>query len=536
VKGAVPPRLPRWAKAAFRPVWLWAATKKLRETLDRYHAGDYAAACTACEAALKIYPAYAEASYVLGLLTCIGGAPELGARWFTHALSEAPHNPAYIAALADAMLLGQREQEALSLYERAFPQLAAENAGVNEAGAPWKRAHPDWLQQSKRVTLPGVPYDDSEVATGGTLAAKTATHLVNWAGLLVRRRQVGQAIYLIERAVKANPALGYAHALLALLYTLNRDWKRALASAMAARHMTAEVFPGSTDLCLVSSQLGLRYSFGELDPVFDWSAFTGVRDESESSGELPQCMGNIRPRFARDSLVYLICCDTDYFMTHAIGLACSIRTHDSTAAIHLHVFNPHVEVWEEIQRLKTALSPLPLTVSWEYLDFERYGGKAVYCVCARFQRLYQLVCQVDNRIAMVDADSLLRGEVSTALPQEIRIGVVRAPDEPIWHQYLGGFTTFRRSVASLRFLTDFSAFMVRNLIAGRARIYLDQIGLYATVYKHATMAHEITELAVQKFCDTLCKDEGLVWSVTQRKDDEHYTAYKQAMLARYGYL
>jgi tetratricopeptide (TPR) repeat protein len=535
VKGAVPPRLPRWAKAAFRPVWLWAATKKLRETLDRYHAGDYAAACTACEAALKIYPAYAEASYVLGLLTCIGGAPELGARWFTHALSEAPHNPAYIAALADAMLLGQREQEALSLYERAFPELAAENAGVNEAGAPWKRAHPDWLQQSKRVTLPPVPHDAREIATGGTLRRETATHLLNWAGLLVGRRQVRQAIYLTERAVKANPALSYAHALLALLYTLNREWKPALASATAARRLTAEVFPGSTDLCLVSSQLGLRYSFGELDPVFDWSAFTGVRGESES-GQLPQCMGNIRPSFARGSLVYLICCDTDYFMTHAIALACSIREHDSAATIHLHLFNPRNDVWKAIRRLEKTLSPLPLTFSWEYLDFERYGGKAVYCACARFSRLYRIVQQCDNRVVMLDADSLLRAELSAALPSQIQIGVVRAPDEPVWHQYLAGFTAFRRSVASLRFLTDFSAFVMENLITGRARTYLDQIGLYATVYRHESLAHEITDLPVQKFCDTLCKDDGLVWSVTQRKDDERYTAYKQAVLARYGYL
>jgi hypothetical protein len=137
---------------------------------------------------------------------------------------------------------------------------------------------------------------------------------------------------------------------------------------------------------------------------------------------------------------------------------------------------------------------------------------------------------------MVDADSLLRGELDTALPPQIQIGVVRAADEPVWHQYLAGFTVFRRSAASIRFLMDFSAFVVQNLIAGRARTYLDQIGLCATAYRHESMAHEITELPVQKFCDTLCKDEGLVWSVTQRKDDDRYTAYKHAVLARFGYV
>ncbi|MGZ5150496.1 MAG: hypothetical protein ACXWC5_10750, partial [Burkholderiales bacterium] len=446
------PRLPRWATTALRSVWLWSANKKLREALERYHAGDYPAACTACEAALKIYPAYAEASYILGLLTCIGGAPEIGARSFSRALTTVSDNPAYIAALADAMLLQQREQDALTLYERAFPGLAAEISPVNEAGALWKRAHPDWLQQSKRVTLPGVPYHVWNIPTGHTRETETATHLLNWGGLLVRRRRVRQAICVIERAVAANAALGYAHALLALLYTLNREWKLALDSAKAARDLTAEVFPGATDLCLIASQLGLRYPFTELDSVFDWSAFIGGSDQGDSLGQLPECMGNVHPTFAKDSLVYLICCDTDYLMTHAIALACSIRAHDSTAAIHLHVFNPQVGVWDVIQRLDKALSPLPVTVSWEYLDFERYGGKAVYCASARFSRLYQIVQQVDNRVVMVDADSLVRGELATALPQQIQIGVVRAAGEPIWHQYLAGFTAFRRSAASIRFL------------------------------------------------------------------------------------
>jgi hypothetical protein len=136
---------------------------------------------------------------------------------------------------------------------------------------------------------------------------------------------------------------------------------------------------------------------------------------------------------------------------------------------------------------------------------------------------------------MIDADSLLRGKVSAALPLNVEIGLVRAPEEPIWHQYLAGFTAFRRSEASVCFVTDFSTFIVKNLITRRGRMYLDQIGLYASVRQHEGLRHHITELPVQTFCNTLCQPDALVWSVTQRKDNPLYMEYKRMLLARYGY-
>jgi hypothetical protein len=473
---------------------------------------------------------------VLGVLACIGDAPDLAASSFERALREAPDNPAYAAALADTMLLGQREEQALSLYRRAFPALAKELAKLVDAGAPWKRVHPDWLKRFKRVTLPAVPRIISNIGALSRTPSRseTGTHLLNWAVLLAGRRQVTAAIFLLEHAVKAHPGLGYAHAVLALAHTLNLDWQPALTSAKGARDLGAEAFQGSTDLCVLAAQFGLRYSFTELDPVFDWSAF----DRREEDGgdllhQLPRCSGNTHPRFASGSLVYLVCCDTDYLLTHAIALACSVREHETFGAIHLHLFNPGIKAWDVIQRLKQAVAPLSLTISWEWADFKQYGGKALYCACARFARLYQFVSQVDNRFVMLDADSLLRGSLSRAVVEHIQIGLVRAANEPIWHQYLAGFTAFRRSPAALIFLADLSAFIVKNLVAGRARPYLDQIGLFASVYRHESLLDAITQLPIQKFCDTLLKDEALVWSVTQRKDDDRYNAYKQTVLAHF---
>ncbi|HUP90557.1 MAG TPA: hypothetical protein VM100_14455, partial [Longimicrobiales bacterium] len=74
------------------------------------------------------------------------------------------------------------------------------------------------------------------------------------------------------------------------------------------------------------------------------------------------------------------------------------------------------------------------------------------------------------------------------------------------------------------------------LLRRKARLYLDQIGLYATVHAHERFKDHMTELPVQRFCDTLCRADALVWSVTQRKDNLPYAEYKRELLARYGFV
>ena len=185
-----------------------------------------------------------------------------------------------------------------------------------------------------------------------------------------------------------------------------------------------------------------------------------------------------------------------------------------------------------------VLAPLPLSATWESVDFNRYGGKGLYCACARFSRLYQLLLSTTNRIVMLDADSLVRGDLAVSLTQRRDIGLVRAEDEPLWHQYLAGFTTFRRSPAAEQFLKELGTFLATNLATGRARLYLDQIGLYACVHRRGgSFAEAVDHLPIATFCDTLFRDGALVWSVTQSKDeDSPFALLKRSVLRRYDAL
>lgn len=502
----------------------------LKRGYAAYVGGEYAAARAASEDALRALPESSDASYLLGLCACATGDPQAAAAALERAVEQGHGNAKYVAALADARLLQQREDDAYALYRRAFPELAREVEGIGEPSSPWKRAHPDWTGRLRNLTLPRpAPAAQAQPWHPRTLADTRATHLLNWALLLIRRRRVRAGMHLIAEALRSDARLGLGHAVLALLHTLDRAWAEALPAGFAARELGAEVFPGATDLCIISAQLGLGYTARELDPVLDWQALETAQGE-RSHDLLPPVQGVPFPVFAPAAVVYFIACDTGYLTQHAVALACSIRNHCSGAAIHLHLFEPSDEAWAAVDDLRIAVSPLPLSVTWEAVDFESYPGKALYCACARFVRLHAAVQSTANRVVMLDADSLVRGDLTAALADAGDIALVRADDEPPWHRYLAGFSAFRRSDDSARFLRELSAFLAANLANGKARRYLDQIGLYACALRREAAGSHIDHLPIGRFCDTLFTDDALVWSVTQDKDDSRFADYRRQML------
>jgi tetratricopeptide (TPR) repeat protein len=515
------------------------ASRRHAAALERgyaaYAAHRYSEACEAGDAALRALPDSAAASYLVGLCACAAGDAQSAALALEHAVEFGDGSAGYIAALADARLLQQREDDAEALYRRAFPAIARDIDGMPEPPSPWKKAHPVWTSRLRNLTLPR-PSASMEPRSWrpGALDDTRAAHVLNWGLLLIRRRRARAGMHLIGEALRTDPALGYGHAALSLMHTLDQAWPDALASGLAARELGAEVFPGATDLCIASAQLALRRTGDDPDPVFDWRPIESAFDDRHLDG-LPRLEGLPFPDFPSCALVYFIACDTAYLLQHAVALIHSIRKHCGAAAIHLHLFDPGTEAWEAIEALRAAVRPLPLSVTWERVSFDDYSSKALYCSCARFARLYELVQHTGNTVVMLDADSLVRGDLAAALADAGEIALVRAEHEPPWHRYLAGFCVFRKSEASTRFLRELSAFLTANLASGRPLRYLDQVGLYACGLRLEAQDTHIDHLPVGKFCDTLFSDDALVWSVTQGKDDDsRFAIYKRSVLAPQG--
>src|SRR5262249_55800598 len=263
-----------------------------------------------------------------------------------------------------------------------FPRQIAELAVLTDTGLPWKKTHPDWTRSLLQVTLPP-SLEGLEDAHGEQLPARVeAGHFLNWALVLTSHRRVRQAIYLLQQAILRDQRLGYGHAVLALLLTLNQDWQQALAAGYAARKLGSEAFRGATDLCILAAQFGTGTLCAELDPVFDWSAFARAGHESPHLDLLPRLQGVPFKQFPETALVYFIACDPTYFFEYGIALACSIRETTERHCIHFHIYNPTPDTWRALQRLRTSLDPLMLSVTWEFVDYDHFGGKSLYCACA----------------------------------------------------------------------------------------------------------------------------------------------------------
>lgn len=500
-----------------------------------YAAGRYDEAREAAEDARRALAGSADASYLLGLCACAAGDPQSAAVALERAIELGDGSGRYVAALADARLLQQREDDAEVLYRRAFPELAREVAAIGEPPSPWKKAHPDWTSRLTNLSLPG-PGASAEPQSWrpASLDDTRAAHILNWGLLLIRRRRARAGMYLIGEALRTDAGLGYGHAVLALMHTLDQAWPEALAAGLAARELGSDAFAGATDLCIVSAQLGLGYGARELDAVFDWQPLGTAHDERYFDA-LPALHGTPFPAFTPCVVVYLVCCDPDYLLEHALALAYSIRDRAASAALHLHLFGPTPDAWHALDKLRAAIAPVSLSVTWESVQFDQYGGKSLYCACARFARLHQLVLSTPNRVVMFDADSLLRADLAPALADRRDIALVVADYEPPWHRYPAFCTAFTNSPETSHFLGRLGAFLATNLVNGKARYYLDQLGLYAcTLLCGEQVAKGIEILPVQKFCDSLFSEEALAWTVTQNKNqDSPFAEYKRALLARY---
>jgi tetratricopeptide (TPR) repeat protein len=519
------------------------ARSKVRRALACYAAGRRDAAKVLGDSALRQAPPLPEVSYAIGLIACCDGDAQAGAAAIARAVELAPGERRYLAALADAQLLLQRPDAALPLYLRAFPGHTAALEALPVSDLPWKRVHPDWIRDLHRVTLPlqflKPGHAPGEDPLPGALVE--SCHLLNWALVLVGRRRVPLAIYLLQQAVALNPALGYGHAALALLHTLNREWSSALEAALRARSLKEDVFPGATDLCVLGAQLGTGCPVHALDPIFDWSALAARPAAAAwSVDELPPVEGLPLPSLPEQATLYFVPCDPRYFFEYGVALACSIHESAAEGALHFHLYNPTPELWARWEELRARLDSLVFTATWERVDYDAFGGIGPYCIMARFARLYQVLGEVrpGSRVVMLDADSLVRGDPGAALAAGREIGLAHAANEPFWHQYLGGFVTFRATALARHFLMRLGRFLSMNLAAGRSRAYMDQVAMYVCMNSgDEEIAAAVDELPIAVFCDTLFGEQALIWSVTQRKSaDSAFDQGRRVLLARYGWL
>ena len=226
----------------------------------------------------------------------------------------------------------------------------------------------------------------------------------DFAMLYLNVGEVERAVGILDDLLQSFPECGVAHAALALIFTINEDWRRGLKHAGMATRLGAEIRPQLVDLCLSSCSFKLG---GEILGAFDFSALL------KDGGECVELLRKLPPvenqkTVSRERLkpVLFVYSDERYFYEHVIALICSLHETGSSWDVHLHLCNPSPKALRDLLRVQQRVAPLRITYSTERVALVRFGEPFLYHSCVRFCRMYQFFVDNSVPLVMVDADTL----------------------------------------------------------------------------------------------------------------------------------
>lgn len=511
--------------------------KRLSAAFIAWAAGDLPTAQSRLEALLEDDPLCAEAHYWYGALLLASGAGIKAREAFERALLFEPDRAAYSIGLADANLAVGDDDAAFTFYCRAMPHVAGCDELADDASWPYRHAHPIWLQQIPRLLVPAAPplAEPPFIPPSDSVVRSALAPLINFAGLLCRRGMASRAVPLLERALKIEPQCGPAAAMLALFFCLNHDWERVIPAACIAKRAETNLWRECNDICLLAAGIETGRLPGELDEFADWSALTDSNTSlAVRLAGLPEVSW---PAVATAApLTLFIACDETYFHQYTVALVLSASVAMTGVAVHLHLFNASRNLDLEIKRLTDTVRGTTISVSRERVDFARHGSKSAYCQTMRFARLHQWMARYAGLVAMIDADSLVRGDLLPIFSGIDDAALIVAPGEPPWHRHPAGVTVFRPTPGGRRLLERMAAVMACNANHGTIPYGLDQVALYVLA-RQATVTGDVSiDMLDGSLCDTQFNPRSAVWSITQDKSrDSAFARESRELLAAHDW-
>ncbi|MEB3276639.1 MAG: protein arginine N-methyltransferase [Cyanobacteriota bacterium] len=346
------------------------------------------------------------------------------------------------------------------------------------------------------------------------------------------------ALANLEHALELQPAFIPAWGAIGLLAGLMRDHHTALEAcdkALAAGH---EIGNQLLSLC----QFQARLELGLLpfsNQHFDSQLFEPISDAEHQAllQRLPPIQQGFASQECDNQLPLLFCAaDNAYFHDHVVPLALSLIHSGSRCILHVHVVNPDAEVERRLRALAAQSPSLSVRLSFEKARIETIAPAALYYSCIRFCRFFQATAYHPGPALLVDADALFRQPLQTllsSLAQQPRPVITHLPQEPIWQEVAAAFLLVDADARSRTFLAHTSAAILRHLLAGKGRWFLDQMALYVARKALRQSGQPSGSVAGSLVTDITHSDSSFIWQVTNDKHAPQYTSYRNQLLATY---
>jgi len=223
-------------------------------------------------------------------------------------------------------------------------------------------------------------------------------------------------------------------------------------------------------------------------------------------------------------------CDPLYFALHFRPLLASIEQNSPGTALHLHLYNPTPDQFDELARLQQIYPHVHLSYTWEYQDLPGSEREGQYIVNIRFIRLYSAVRHSQRAIFAIDIDSLIRGplEQLVVTAGDADVGLILRAHEAT-KRVLGAAIYAAPTAAGLHFLEALAKHLAIHLAAGIYTDKLDQRYLWKIYISHRD---RLKLWAIPKpFSDWSMADDSPVWhGKGGRKELEKFTQERDRLL------
>lgn len=298
--------------------------------------------------------------------------------------------------------------------------------------------------------------------------------------------------------------------------------------------------PESRDLPLVGLSLMTSLHFSGRSPEWPLS-FASLAD---APGKLPQLLDKlpaiemVQPLASTPRPVVFVACDTGYFMRHARHLACSLHaTNVGKLDLHLHVYSPTPQVFEEVALLRLRLPGLSIGLSIEQGPIPA-SRPASYFASMRFVRAYQVLQHYRCELCMMDADALFNGDwagFTRNLPAAAELVLARTDASPFWERILGGFVYCRPTPLAERFLAKVAHFILHNIAQDKLVWFADQVALSVCDEQDTRDDPAVHHIDYRTVIDLQHTPDSLCWMVTTKKTGNAvYDDARERLAARYS--
>lgn len=349
---------------------------------------------------------------------------------------------------------------------------------------------------------------------------------------------LSEAFRDFTRCNALNDKLEHGRVALTYMYGLMRDHLQALRMVQPIGPKLEEIMPWWPVvrhlplICFQAEFLMTGQSrIGEMDSTLMPAAATEAH-RVELAQWLPAtvevCAWEQRPPSA-----YFASCDPVYFNQYAVPLVLSHLESGGPQAFHVHIVNPD-EATLSAARSLAAVCKGRLRVTSETVDVERYGVPSIYYSCIRFCRLSQFMESGQTSYMALDADMLIHRPVPDSLlasgSEACQLTCV--PDEPMWNHYAAGFLVISaEGHQGVDFLSRVATFIMHSMKTGKARWFLDQIGLFLSAYRGDCRIGLLDHTA---YCDLEHRPDSYIWAVTNDKHAGGFAARRTALLGKYA--